>query len=31
MILKGYEESLKLDKNVNNKELSDIVTDVDIL
>lgn len=30
LILKSYEESLKLDKNVRNKELNDIVTDVDI-
>ena len=30
LILKTYEEALKLDKNVRNKELNDIVTDVDI-
>lgn len=29
-ILKSYNEALKLDKNVRNKELNDIVTDVDI-
>lgn len=30
IILKSYNEALKLDKNVRNKELNDIVTDVDI-
>ena len=30
LILESYEEALKLDKNVRNKELNDIVTDVDI-
>ena len=29
LILKSYNEALKLDKNVRNKELNDIVTDVD--
>ena len=29
-ILKSYNEALNLDKNVRNKELNDIVTDVDI-
>lgn len=29
-ILESYEKALKLDKNVRNKELNDIVTDVDI-
>lgn len=30
LILDSYEKALKLDKNVRNKELNDIVTDVDI-
>jgi myo-inositol-1(or 4)-monophosphatase len=30
VILKSYDEALKLDKNIRNKELNDIVTDVDI-
>lgn len=30
LILESYEKALKLDKNVRNKELNDIVTDVDI-
>ena len=30
VILKSYKEALKLDKNIRNKELNDIVTDVDI-
>ena len=30
IILKSYNEALKLDKNIRNKELNDIVTDVDI-
>lgn len=30
VILKSYNEALKLDKNIRNKELNDIVTDVDI-
>lgn len=30
VILRSYDEALKLDKNIRNKELNDIVTDVDI-
>ena len=30
VILTSYNEAIKLDKNVKNKELNDIVTDVDI-
>ena len=30
VILTSYDEATKLDKNIKNKELNDIVTDVDI-
>ena len=30
VILNAYDEAIKLDKNIKNKELNDIVTDVDV-